>query len=168
MNTPDLYSSSNNQLTQKMKLERTTPAIYGNCFFHAYDLIQNMGGIADSLKTNYQRYPALIPAYLHLHNKSPKEVKSLKAEWTKNGYLLKWKRNGNVKNPKTAQQFVIYRFLENETINLEDASKIVKITCNTEYLLPYKTGQQEYVYVITTVDSFHNESQKGKISKVKL
>ena len=168
MEAPDPYYSSNNQLTRKMKLERKTPAVYGNCFFHAYDLAKNKGGIADSLKTNYQRYPALIPAYLHLYNKPPKEVKSLKAEWTKRGYKLKWKRDGNVKKPETAQQFVIYRFRENEMINLEDPSKIVEITRNTEYLLPYKTGQQAYKYVVTTIDRFHNESRQGKASRVRL
>ena len=164
----DAQYSNGNQLTRKMELERKTPAVYGNCFFHAYDLIKNLGGVADSLKNNYQRYPALIPAYLHLHNKSPKDVKSLKAEWTADGYKLKWKRNGNVGKPETAQKFVIYRFQKNEKVNLEDASKIIRITGNTEYLLPYKTGQQEYIYVVTTVDRFHNESPKGKTKKVKL
>ncbi len=168
MNTPDLYSSGKNQLTRKMELERKTPAIYGDCFFHAYELTKNLGGIADSLKYKYQRYPALIPAYLHLNDKSPKEVKSLKTEWTKDGYMLKWKRDGNVKKPKTAQHFIIYRFRENEVLNLEDVSKIVTITRNTEYLLPYKTGQQEYVYVVTTVNRFYNESEEGRVQKVKL
>ena len=160
MNTPDLYHSSNNQLTRKMELERKTPAIYGNCFFHAYDLAKNLGGIADSLKTNYQRYPTLIPAYLHLHDKAPKEVKSLKGVWTKNGYMLKWKRNGNIKNPKTAQSFIIYCFERYEKPDLENASKIVKITRETECALPY--DGRTHIYVVTSVDRFYNESE-GKM-----
>jgi len=162
MNTPDLHHSSNNQLTRKMELERQTPAIYGNCFFHAYDLKKNLGGIADSLKTNYHRYPSLIPAYLHLHNKAPKDVKSLKAEWTKDGHILKWKRNGNIKNPKTAQYFIIYRFEEYERPHLEDASKILKITRETKCVLPYDSRTP--TYIVTSVDRFHNES-KGKMLK---
>jgi len=168
MNASDLHDSSRNQLTRKMELERTLPAIYGNCFFHVYELTKNFKGIADSLKTNYHRYPALIPAYLHLHNKSPKEVKALKAEWTKDGYMLKWKRNGCVKNPKTAQSFIIYRFEEYEQPNIEDVSKIVKITRETEYLLPYKQGTRSYKYIVTGVDRFHNESREGKVQHVKL
>ena len=162
MNTPDLYNSSSNQLTRKMELERQTPAIYGNCFFQAYDLKKNLGGIADSLETNYHRYPSLIPAYLHLHNKAPKEVKSLKAEWTKNGQILKWKRNGNIKNPKTAQYFIVYRFGEYERPNLEDASKIFKITRETACVLPYDSRTP--TYIVTSVDRFYNES-KGKMLK---
>jgi len=169
MEAPDLYYySSDNQLTRKMELARQTPAIYGNCFFHAYDLTKNLSGIADSLKNNFHRYPALIPAYLHLHDKSPKEVKSLKAEWTQSGYLLKWQRDGNISNPKTAQSFIIYRFKEDELPNLEDVSKIVKITRGTEYLMPFNDGTRTYKYVVTSVDRFHNESRKGEMQIVKL
>ncbi len=155
-------------LTAKMEMERTTPAIYGNCFWPGYELLKNNGGITDSLRNNYQRFPALIPAYAHMHNKRPKDVKSLKAEWTADGYKLHWKRNGDVVNPEKAQYYVIYRFKDKEKTNLEDASKIVKITRNTEYILPYESGKEKYKYVVTSVDRFHNETKKGKSKTVKL
>lgn len=66
-----------------------------------------------------------------------------------------------------AHYFVIYRFEDKEQINLSDPSKIVKITRETSYLLPYDDGQRKYRYVVTAVDRFHNESQ-GKSKKVKL
>ncbi len=159
---------SEHQLTRKMQLERSTPAVYGNCFWPGYELMKNTGGIRDSLRDNYQRYPALIPAYQHLHNKQPKDVKSLKEEWTAQGYLLHWKRNGDLSNPEAVQYFVIYRFADKEKVNLEDPSKIVKITRNTYYQLPYNDGKEKYKYVVTTVDRFHNESKKGKSKTVKL
>lgn len=168
MNAPDLLDSCRNQLTSKIEYTRTLPAIHGNCFFHAYDLIKNLSGIADSLKMNYHRYPALIPAYTHLSDKSPEEVKSLRIKYTKKGYKLTWKRTGNIKNPKTAQRFVVYRFDKNEPVNLDDASKIVGITVHTEFLLPHEDNKHEYVFVVTTVDRFHNESKNGVIQKVKL
>ena len=156
------------QLSRKMHLERNTPAVYGNCFWPGYELMKNTGGIRDSLRNHYQPYPALIPAYLHLHNKNPKDVKDLKTEWTQQGYLLHWKRNGNINNPEAARYFVIYRFANKEKTNLNDPSKIVKITRETSYLLPYDSGKKEYKYVVTSVDRFHNESKKGKSKKVKL
>ncbi len=161
-------SPSERQLARKMELERTTPAIYGNCFWPGYSLIKNIGGIADSLRNNYHKYPALIPAYLHMYHKSPKDVKKLKTEWTADGYLLHWKRNGELSNPKTGQYFVVYRFDEKEKENLEDPSKIVKITRETSCLLPYKNGKTKYKYVVTSVDRFHNETKKGKSKKIKL
>ena len=168
MKAADLRNPSKNQLTRKMELVRTLPAIYGNCFWPAYELLRNNGGVADSLRNNYHPYPALIPAYLHLHDKKPQEVKSLKAEWTAQGYFLKWKRNGDPRDPRRAQYYVIYRFDDKEKVNLEDPSKIVAITRETSYYLPYQKGQERFRYVVTSVDRFHNESKKGRSRIVKL
>jgi uncharacterized lipoprotein YddW (UPF0748 family) len=168
MDASDLQDATKNQLSRKMELERTLPAVYGNCFWSGYELIKNRGGIVDSLRNHYHPYPALIPAYLHQHAKAPKDVKSLKARWTPDGYVLSWKRNGNPKNPKKAQYYVIYRFKGNERINLDDPSKIVRITRDISYLLPYENGTKTYQYVVTSVDRFHNETKKGKTINVKL
>ena len=168
MKAPDLQYPNKNQLTRKMELERTLPAVYGNCFWPAYEIINNNGGVVDSLKTNYQSYPALIPAYSHMHRKSPKDVKSLKAEWTTEGYKLHWKRNGDPQNPEKAQYYIIYKFEDKEKTNLEDPSKIVTITRDTEFLLPYENGKRKVKYVVTSVDRFHNETKKGKSKTVKL
>jgi uncharacterized lipoprotein YddW (UPF0748 family) len=168
MKTSDRQNPQSNQLTRKMMLERTLPAVYGNCFWPVYELLNNTGGIADSLKNHYHAYPALIPAYLHLHDKSPKEVKSLKAEWTYRGYVLHWKRNGNPVDPRKAQYYVIYRFADKEKVNLDDPSKMVAIVRETSYVLPYNQGNEKYKYIVTSVDRFHNESKKGKTKKVKL
>jgi uncharacterized lipoprotein YddW (UPF0748 family) len=164
----DLQNPENNQLTRKMHLERILPNIDGNCWWPAYELLKNTGGIADSLQNHYQAYPALIPAFTNLHNKKPKDVKSLKAEWTPDGYLLHWQRNGDPMNPEKAQYYVVYRFRDKEKTNLNDPSKIVLITRNTACRLPYKSGNEKYKFVVTSVDRFHNESKKGKSKTVKL
>ena len=52
-------------------------------------------------------------------------------------------------------------------IRLDDPSKIVAVTRETNYLLPYDGGKRKYRYVVTAVDRFHNENQ-GKSKKVKL
>ena len=155
------------QLTRKMRYERALSQVDGNCFWPANELFWNNGGIADSLKRNYHRYPALIPAYTHMHDRAPQKVKKLKAEWTAKGYLLHWKAEQSVHNPELASYFVIYRFENKEAIDLNDPSNIVAITRETSYLLPYDNGEQKYRYVVTAVDRFHNESE-GKSKKVKL
>ena len=45
---------------------------------------------------------------------------------------------------------------------------IVAITRNRFYALPYEKGRIKYRYVVTAVDRFHNESQKGTSKRVKL
>ena len=155
------------QLTRKMRYERALPNVKGNCFWPANEILWNNKGVADSLKRNYHRYPALIPAYTHLHNRAPQEVKKLKTEWTAKGLLLHWQTPQSPTNPELANYFVIYRFEEKEPVNINDPSKIVAITRETSYLLPYDKGIRKYRYVVTAVDRFHNEN-KGKSKKVKL
>ena len=168
MQNVDLNKDGANQLPSKMSIIGDRSAIDGNCWWPAYRVTDNSVGIIDSLKNNYQAYPALIPAYSHLHDGRPKEVKSLKAEWTRHGYLLHWEPNGHPSNPEVAQYFVVYCFSDKEKKNLNDPTKIVSITRNPFYQLPYKDGKIQYNYVITSVDRFHNESSKGKSKKVRL
>ena len=156
------------QLTEKMRYERNLPAIQGNCFWPANELLWNNRGVADSLRRHYHRYPALIPAYTHQHDRAPKEVKGLKAEWTPEGYILHWKAEQSKTNPELANYFVIYRFANKEKVDLSNPAHIVAITRNTQYKLPYEEGKVKYRYVVTAVDRFHNESKKGKSKKVKL
>lgn len=156
------------QLTQKMHYARTLPHVMGNCFWPANELLWNNGGAADSLKRHYHRYPALIPAYTHLHDRAPKEVRRLKAEWTEHGYMLHWQAEQSATNPELASYFVVYRFGKHEKKDLNNAAHIVATTRNTFYLLPYRDGNEKYTYVVTAVDRFHNESKKGKAKKVKL
>lgn len=155
------------QLTCKMQHERALPQVDGHCFWPANELLWNNGGAADSLRQHYHRYPALIPAYTHLHDRAPHPVKRLKAEWTAQGYRLHWQARQSATNPELARYFVVYRFEPDEPDDLSDPSKIVALTQETGYLLPYEDGRRTYRYVVTAVDRFHNES-KGKSKKVKL
>jgi len=156
------------QLTQKMAEERKMAHVKGHCFWPANEILWDNKGITDSLKTNYHQYPALIPPYTHLHDRTPKEVKHLKTEWTPEGYLLSWEAEQSKTNPQLASYFVVYRFGKKEAVNLDDPSKIVAITGEKTYLLPYKGGKEKYKYIVTTVDRFHNESVKGKSKNIKL
>ncbi len=155
-------------LTRKMRYERALPQVDGNCFWPANELLRDNRGVADSLQHHYHRYPALIPAYTHLHNQAPKAVKGLKTEWTADGFLLQWKAPQNRDNPELAHYFVIYRFEDKEPVDLDNPARIAGMTRDTWYRLPYDDGRRKYRYVVTAVDRFHNESEKGKSKKVKL
>ena len=168
MKAADLDRPSRNQLTRKMELQRSLPHVHGNCWWPGYEVWNDNGGIIDSLFYNYQKYPALIPAYTHMHHRKPKEVKDLTVEWGTKGCKLSWGIDGDRRDPENAQYFVIYRFPKSGKVKLSDPSKIVAITRETSYQLPYKGGDKNYRYVVTAVDRFHNESRKGKRVKVKL
>lgn len=162
--TMKVAPDNKSQLHEKMMLSRTIPHIHGNCFWPAYSLLDNNGGISDSLRTRYHKYPALIPAYTHMHNKRPDKVKNLREEYTSTQHLLRWDSNKEKDNPESAQYFVIYRSGKGGTDN---ARNIVTITRESSYILPYEGGKNKYKYIVTVVDAFHNES-KGRTIKVAL
>lgn len=156
------------QLERKMHLQRTTSGVDGLCYWPGYLIMDNEGGIRDSLRGNYQPYPALIPSYTHMHDKKPEEVKDLKVEWTIVGYMLHWRPNPEKHNPETAHYYVVYRYADDEKTDIGDPSKIVEITRKNWHILPYESGTEKYTYVVTSVDRFHNESKHGKSKKIKL
>ena len=124
-------------------------------------------GIGDRLKTEYHRYPALIPAYSHMHKKKPKKVNNLENVYTRAEHTLTWQSKSDKYDPETAQYYVVYRFAKGAKEDLDNPASIVAITRRTSYTLPYEGGSNEYKYVVTAVDAFHNES-KGRSKKVKL
>lgn len=159
--------SGDNQLNEKMVLSRSFNTVHGNCFWPAYELLDNYKGIATQLKNNYHRYPALIPAYTHMHKKKPKKVDKLQEAYTSTTHTLTWQSNADKYDPTTAQYYVVYRFAKGEKENLENPQFIVAVTRDRSIVLPYEGGGKEYKYVVTSVDAFHNES-KGKSKKIKL
>ena len=159
--------SGDNQLSEKMILSRSFTSVHGNCFWPAYELLDNYKGISDRLRTNYHKFPALIPAYTHMHKKSPKKVDNLQESYTSTTHFLSWNSQSDKYNPETAQYYVVYRFAKGEKENTDNAQAIVGITRERQFILPYEGGKNEYKYVVTAVDGFHNES-KGRSKKVKL
>jgi len=163
----DLKDNRISQLPRKMYLSRHTPNVEGNCFWSGKVLLSNEGNSLEALTKVYHRYPALVPVFAFMDDKAPKSIKSLKAKWTEDGYILMWKAENTDKEMDKAVAFCVYQFLRGEKINLEDPSKIVAITRETTYKLPYEFGKKKYRYVVTALDRLHNES-KAKKKKIKL
>ncbi|HEY5571342.1 MAG TPA: hypothetical protein VIK42_07730, partial [Bacteroidales bacterium] len=139
----------------------------GNCFWSGEMMQNNMGGILDSLSNHYHRFPAFVPVIKELDNKAPSTVKKLKAIWAKEGYILQWKADNQKNEMNRQSNYCIYRFKEEEDIDLDNPSKIVSVTTESKYALPFKDGKKMYKYVVTAFDRLHNES-KGVLIKIKL
>lgn len=159
--------SGDNQLAEKIRQERSIPNIQGNCFWSGYNVAENYKGIANELITKYHKYPALVPAYTHMHKKSPKAISKINEVYNEKSHYLEWDKPKGKFNPENARYYVIYRFGEKQHEDLNDPRNIVGITHDNRFVLPYEGGQKKYKYVVTAVDSFHNEST-GKTKKIKL
>ncbi len=164
---PDLQNPNIHQQARKMQLQRAQPAIEGSCQWYAAAVVDNVGNYREALSRHYHRYPALQPLFPFMDKKAPKKVRKLKPVWMEDGYILCWTAPKARHEMDRAILYVVYRFAKGEKRNLDDPSKIVTITRDTFYKLPYEDGKTTYYYVVTALDHLQNESKAVK-KKVKL
>ena len=158
---------NSHQLPAKMRLHRQLPAVKGSVLWYAKAVVDNVGNYGTALRNNYWRYPALQPAMPFISDKSPKKVRKVKPIWTADGYVLFWTAPKGKDWRDEAAKYVVYRFAKNEKINIDDHTKIVAITQQPFYKLPYQDGKERFTYVITALNRLQNESKIVK-KKVKL
>lgn len=163
----DPQNPSINQLPRKMALQRGFQTIGGSCQWYAAAVVENAGRYRDALVQEYHKYPALVPVFDFIDDKAPDKVRKVKTLWTSDGYVMFWTAPKAKTEMDKAIQYVVYRFDKNEKVDIENSSKIVAITRDNFYKLPYEDGKNKYRYVVTALDRLHNES-KSVSKKVKL
>ena len=163
----DLKYPAQHQMPAKYALQRSMNNVQGSCQWYAAAVIDNPAGYRDLLVNEYHKYPALVPTSPFMDDEAPKKVRKVKPVWTEDGYILFWTAPKFKDEMNRAVQYVVYRFDRKEKVNLKDATKIVKITRDTYYKLPYEDGKTKYRYVVTALDRLHNES-KAYSKKIKL
>lgn len=158
MNKPDTENSlEKSQLRIKVEQTRMADNIQGNCWWPAYSVTKNVGGIADSLSRHHQSTVALPPAYTWLSASIPDGVSDLKLT----DGLLSWSAPTPVGSIDDCVSFVVYRFDDDATFDLEDATKIVSVT-REKSLMVSKKG----FYVVTALDRVNNESFPSEAVKM--
>ncbi|MBQ8867625.1 MAG: family 10 glycosylhydrolase [Bacteroidaceae bacterium] len=160
----DLNNPHIHQQQTKMQMQRAHKSIQGSCQWPASAVVDNAGGYRTALERDYHRYPALQPRFPFMDDEAPKKVKKMKVVWTTDGPVLFWTAPKAKTEMDRARQYVVYRFEKGEKVNLEDPSKIMTITSQTFYNLPYQGGEAKYTYVVTALDRLHNESKPVKKS----
>ena len=165
--TPDLPTGSC-QLKRKIELGRYLDRVQGDCFWYGYQFAGDYAAAGALLSGSFYASPALIPAYSSLDSTLPDEVASVKAKHTAYGYMLEWKPRRTRDRRQQQVAFAVYRFRADEAVDLSRGDALVTVTRNTAYLLPYIDGKHRYVYVVTAIDRFHNESPVGRQVRVSL
>jgi len=149
------------QLNQKMVMAADMTEVTGHCFWPAYELENNAGGIVDSLKTTYFRYPALHPADNSYDLIPPKPVRNLKQTTSEGLKVLSWQSPESGTENDKASYYVVYGFKKSEEVNLNNPANIVSISRDRRYVLPTKTPLKKFA--VTALDRFHNESKPETI-----
>ena len=163
---PDLTNKSQHQLAAKMALHAELPRIQGTVLWYAKAAVDNVGNYGTLLRNNYWRTPALQPLMPNIDKKAPKAPRKLKAVRMDDGeHVLFWMPPKGKGWQDEAASYVVYRFEKGEPINIDDPSKIVKVTTDCLYMIP--AGQSgRFTYVVTALDRMQNESKLAKV-KVK-
>ncbi|MBP7098385.1 MAG: family 10 glycosylhydrolase [Prevotella sp.] len=163
----DPQNPQSNQLPYKRRLHDEMKNVDGTVLWYAKSFVDNTGNYAATMRTTYWRNPALQPLMPFIDAKAPKKPRGVKPVWTKDGYMLFWRSPRGKKWGDKAAKYVVYRFNNGENINISNPSKIVNITAETFYKLPYEDGKTKYTYIVTALDRMSNESKIAK-KKIKL
>ncbi len=130
----------------------------GLVFFSVSNFSKIKQDIADSLQQVYFGSIAIPPAMPWLDN-TPPAAPLVHCSINPNGIVMQWEQ----KNPqKESLKYLVYRFDQNEKIDISDSRKIIALTQNRFFT--DKDGNKNYKYVITTLDRLWNESEISNIA----
>ena len=163
----DPDNPNSHQMGAKFRLHKQMNNVNGTVLWYAKAAVDNVGNYGTYLRQYYWKYRALQPTMPFIDNKAPGKPRKLKDLMSDGDHVLFWTAPKGSGWKNKAVKYVIYRFLDGEKVNLSDPSKIVSITSNTYYKMPYVNGDTKYVYVVTALDRMSNESS-GVVKKVKL
>ena len=136
----DSANGSTHQQGAKQRLHMEMENVEGTVLWYAKAAVDNVGNYGMNLRKVYWRTPALQPLMTFIDGKAPKSPRRVKPIWTSDGYILFWQAPKGDTWQDKACRYVVYRFDKGEQVNMEDASKIVAVTTNTFYKLPYDNG----------------------------
>jgi hypothetical protein len=158
----DLSNPKVHQLPAKMALHKQLPYVKGTILWYAKAAVDNIGNYGTTLRNVYWKYPALQPEMPFIDGKAPQKVKKLKPMWIDSDYVLFWTAPAAKSWDDETVKYVVYRFAKGEKVNIDDPSKIVAITNETFYKLPFVQGKEKWTYVVTALDRLQNESKIAK------
>ena len=155
----DTYSAS--ELPNQVRINRATDGVQGNILFRAAHLSANTFGFADSLKTNFHKWPAITPGLVYKDQQRPNPPRAfIYHRLTPVMTGFSWQYPETAADGDSATRFVLYRIRGDEVTNtnLQDPTNILKIIYAREFLptIPDSTGP--YTYLLTALDANSNES----------
>lgn len=146
-------------ISTEMDICRKNTHVQGQVFFSAQSMIADRLGFGDSLKNKYYRFPALMPLMNWKDTIAPNPPYSLNSRIDRQGVHLSWTAPAPGRDGEGARYYVVYRFDDNEAVDLGNPARILKIIFqDTQYTDTFFTRDRNYFYVVTALDRMQNES----------
>ncbi|OON71031.1 family 10 glycosylhydrolase [Hymenobacter sp. CRA2] len=158
------------QIPSQIRLLRQQANVRGSIFYKSTELLNNPLGVADSLRTNFYRYKALVPTMPWKDNVPPTMVQGSQNNNLLTGMTeLNWRPGAPATDGETARWYVVYR-LSNAApgpitaAQLTDPANIVAITDTTYYREMWQgSTPPPYRYTVTALDRLYNESDPAQL-----
>ena len=138
-------------------------------FFSAKSFLNNTNGVNDMMMKKIYPHKALVPEMPWIDARKPLDAEILTAVGNPaDGVRLEWKDATR----STASYYVIYRFSNGDSLNIEDASHIRAIIPRAAYSVQSWVDNEIrkrtlYTYIITAVNRLHNESSGSDPARLK-
>ena len=113
------------ELYNEIRMARQFNNITGFILFSAKSIAQNYSGLSDSLKNSFFKYPAFVPLMKWKNYVSPEAPVNFTVEGNDSARVLKW--SGPVITTDSSLNYVIYRFYNNEKIDLNNPQNILNV-----------------------------------------
>ena len=152
------------EIPNQMRDLRNNPRVEGSVIFSSNSLTNNFGGFADTLRTNFNKYPALPPVMLWLDSIPPNVPQNLIANTAGGRVILTWQTPLLARDKEPVYGYVIYRFDGDEKkLDIADPKNILHIQYDdsTSYIDNTVLSGKTYLYVITAIDRLKNESDRS-------
>ncbi len=155
-----------NELPTQVKMLRNNNNVQGSIYYNCTSLLKNPGGWADSLQTNYYRYPALIPPMPWIDTVAPQTpvISNVKQENRKHpdaAFIFKVKTNEQ-EETETVKSFVLYMTSDYASVGTQPY-RIITAGQTKDFQFSIAEAQipaewQNCYVVVTSVDRENNES----------
>ncbi len=138
-----------NEICRQIALNRSIPNISGSVFFPVNSVLKNTIGLADSLRNDYYRYPALQPISRNL--KSVPAIMPTNLQLNEN--TLSWEAVSG-EGGQAAAYYVVYAFPQGVQPDLSNPAYILARTTDTQLTV----AEPAAVYCVTSINRFKQES----------
>jgi uncharacterized lipoprotein YddW (UPF0748 family) len=156
------------EIMNQISFNRGFPQVHGSMYFSAKSFLMDKDSVSHKVGSLYA-HKALVPVMDWIKAEAPVAPEFLEISGSQGaGVKLEWKDV----SPGNSAYYVIYRFKEDEELDIENSAHILDIVQRKPYAtqawVDLKTDKRsEYTYLVTAVDRLNNESKPGKAFTIK-
>jgi len=161
---------SPSQLPDQIRLLRRQPNVLGSIYYKTVDLRANPLGFTDSLRTNFYRFPALLPTMPWKDNVPPTApvLAALLNNPATASIEMSWQPGPAATDGEVARQYAVYRIPYHAgpvtPADLANPAHLRAVTDTTAFSEP--APGTAFLYALTALDRLHNESTPAALAQL--